>query len=370
MKIKRKDFLTKVLPATTAGMVGLAYCKPSQQGGGDASNNPKIMWKLTSSFPRSLDTIFGGAEVMAEYVKRMTGGNFIIRVYPAGEIVPGLQAMDAVQNGSVEMAHTASYYFTGKNEALAFDTSVPFGLTSRQQNAWLYHGGGLELIRGIYSDFNIINFPGGNTGCQMGGWFRKEVNSVNDLKGLKMRIPGLGGKVMSALGVNVQVLAGGDIYPALERGAIDATEWVGPYDDEKLGFYKVAKNYYYPGWWEPGTTLSFLVNKDAWNKLPENYKAILEAACAYANIDMQSKYDAKNPDSLQRMIKQGVKLRKFSDDIMKAAYKTSFDMMEELAAKDKVYKKVYESWKKFRGDENEWFKTAELTYANFSFLEK
>lgn len=368
MKITRRRFLKNVVPAAFASTI--LYCNKNNHEQNTINNQPKIMWKCVSSYPRSLDTIFGGAELLSNIVREMTGGNFIIRVYPAGEIVPGLQAMDAVQNGSVEMAHTASYYFTGKNEALAFDTSVPFGLTSRQQNAWLYYGGGLELIRGIYSDFNIINFPGGNTGCQMGGWFRKEVNSVNDLKGLKMRIPGLGGKVMSALGVNVQVLAGGDIYPALERGAIDATEWVGPYDDEKLGFYKVAKNYYYPGWWEPGANLTFLVNKDAWNKLPQNYKTILESAFRYVTVDMQAKYDVQNPQALQRLIQNGVKLRKFSDDIMKAAFKISVDIMEELAAKDKVYKKVYESWKKFRGDENEWFKTAELTYANFSFLEK
>jgi TRAP-type mannitol/chloroaromatic compound transport system substrate-binding protein len=317
-----------------------------------------------------LDTIFGGAELLSKMVKDMTGGKFIIRIYPPGEIVPALQTMDAVQNGSVEMAHTASYYFTGKSEALAFDTGVPFGLTSRQQNAWLYHGGGLELLRSVFSDFNIINFPGGNTGCQMGGWFRKEVNSVNDLKGLKMRIPGLGGKVMSALGVNVQVLGGGDIYPALERGAIDATEWVGPYDDEKLGFHKVAKNYYYPGWWEPGANLTFLVNKNAWDKLPDHYKAILESAFAYVNIDMQAKYDVQNPQALQRLLQQGVKLRKFSDDILQQAYKINQEIMEELASKDKVYKKVYDSWKKFRGDINDWFRTAELTYANFGFYTK
>lgn len=370
MKIKRKDFLTKVVPASLAAVGFASQCKSGKQGSGDSQGNPKIMWKLTSSFPRSLDTIYGGAEVMADYVRKMTGGNFDIKVYPAGEIVPGLQAMDAVQNGSVQMCHTASYYFTGKNEALAFDTGVPFGLTSRQQNAWFYHGGGLELMRKVFSDFNIINFPGGNTGCQMGGWFRKEVNTLNDLKGLKMRIPGLGGKVMSALGVNVQLLAGGDIYPALERGAIDATEWVGPYDDEKLGFYKVAKNYYYPGWWEPGTGLSFLINKDAWNQLPDHYKTIVEAACAYANVDMQAKYDAKNPEALERMVNQGVKLRKFSDEILKGAMKVAFEMMEDLAKKDKLYNEVYSAWKKFRGNEIQWFNTAELTYANFSSLSK
>ncbi|MCS7204999.1 MAG: TRAP transporter substrate-binding protein [Leptospiraceae bacterium] len=359
-EFSRKGFLKKLF--FTSSSVLLLRDLFSQ-----AKSLPKIEWRCVSSYPRSLDTIYGSAEVMAEYVRKMTNGKFNIRVYPAGELVPGLQVMDAVQNASVEMAHTASYYFTGKSEALAFDTAVPFGLTARQQNAWLYHGGGLQLIREIYSEFNIINFPGGNTGAQMGGWFRKEVNTLADLKGLKMRIPGLGGKVMSALGVNVQVLAGGDIYPALERGAIDATEWVGPYDDEKLGFYKVAKYYYYPGWWEPGTTLTFLVNKKSWESLPENYKAILEAACGYANVDMVAKYDAKNPEALQKMLKQGVQLRKFSDEIMNEAYKKSVEIMEELASKDKVYKKVYDSWKKFRGDINDWFKTTELTYASFGF---
>ncbi len=370
MKITRKEVL-KLLPISLGSIVVSNACKKDSQGQETSTVDfPQINWRLASSFPRSLDTIFGAAEVMAEAVRKMTNGKFNIKVYPAGEIVPGLQVMDAVQNNSVEMAHTVSYYFTGKHEALAFDTGVPFGLTARQQNAWLYHGGGLQLMQEIYSEFNIINFPGGNTGCQMGGWFRKEVNTINDLKGLKMRIPGLGGKVMSALGVNVQVLAGGDIYPALERGAIDATEWVGPYDDEKLGFYKVAKYYYYPGWWEPGTTITFLINKKAWEDLPNTYKTILETACAYANIDMTAKYDAKNPEALQRMIKQGTQLRKFSDEILKEAYKKANELMEELALKDKTYKKVYESWKKFRGDENEWFRTAELTYSNFGFTVK
>lgn len=367
MNVSRKKFL-KLLPISVGSILLGSECKQTSQSA--SAELPEINWRLTSSFPRSLDTIYGAAEVMAELVRKMTAGKFNIRVYPAGEIVPGLQAMDAVQNGSVEMAHTASYYFTGKQEALAFDTGVPFGLTARQQNAWLYQGGGLKLIREIYGEFNIINFPGGNTGCQMGGWFRKEVNTLSDLKGLKMRIPGLGGKVMSALGVNVQVLAGGDIYPALERGTIDATEWVGPYDDEKLGFYKVAKYYYYPGWWEPGTNLTFLINKKSWESLPENYKAILESACAYANIDMTAKYDTKNPEALQRMIKQGTQLRKFSEEILKEAFKKTSELMEELALKDKIYKNVYDSWKKFRGDENEWFKTAELTYANFGFTAK
>lgn len=367
MKITRKNFLKTTLLSSLG--FSLATCKKEHDHTFHPTDHPKILWKCVSSYPRTLDTIFGGAVLLSDLVKTMTNGNFNIQVYPAGEIVPPLQVMDAVQNGSVQMAHTASYYFTGKNEALAFDTSVPFGLTSRQQNAWLYHGGGLDLIRGIYSDFNIINFPGGNTGCQMGGWFRKEVNSVNDLKGLKMRIPGLGGKVMSVLGVNVQILGGGDIYPALERGAIDATEWVGPYDDEKLGFYKVAKYYYYPGWWEPGANLTFLVNKEAWNKLPSHYKSIFETAISYVNLDMQAKYDVQNPLALKRLIEKGVKLKKFPDDILKKAYEVSNEIMEDFASKDTTYRKVYDSWKKFREDQNDWFKTAELTYANFAFYE-
>lgn len=365
MKLSRKNFLKASLASSIT--YTLSTCKKNENHQSQINENPKILWKCVSSYPRTLDTIFGGAVLLSELVKTMTNGNFMIQVYPAGEIVPPLQVMDAVQNGSVQMAHTASYYYTGKNEALAFDTSVPFGLTSRQQNAWLYHGGGLDLIRSIYSDFNIINFPGGNTGCQMGGWFRKEVNTLNDLKGLKMRIPGLGGKVMSVLGVNVQVLGGGDIYPALERGAIDATEWVGPYDDEKLGFYRVAKYYYYPGWWEPGANLTFLVNKEVWNKLPLHYKTIFESAIYHVNLDMQAKYDVQNPQALKRLVEKGVKLKKFSDDILKKAYEVSNKIMEELASKDNTYKKVYESWKQFRGDQNEWFKTAELTYANFAF---
>lgn len=358
-KESRKNFLKKTLIAT---LFTSTYCKKTDNT--NKKDLPEIHWKCVSSYPRSLDTIYGGAEELSEIVKNMTNGKFQIRVYPAGEIVPALGVMDTVQNGAAEMAHTASYYFTGKHEALAFDTAIPFGLTSRQQNAWLYYGGGLELIRNIYKEFNIINFPGGNTGCQMGGWFKTEIKNLKDLQGLKMRIPGLGGKVMNALGVNVQVLAGGDIFPALERGAIDATEWVGPYDDEKLGFYKVAKYYYYPGWWEPSANLTFLINLKAWEDLPEYYKAVLETGFRYVNLNMQAKFDVLNPQSLQRILNQKVQLKKFPDDILNKAYEFTKDLLEEFAKKDKTYKEVYESWKKFQLDINQWFKTAELTYEN------
>lgn len=364
----RKEFLKKSLYAS---LLSILYCKRETQKLKE-KDSPEIHWKCASSYPRSLDTIYGGAEELAEIVRKMTNHKFNIRVYPAGEIAPPLGVFDVVQNGGVEMAHTASYYFTGKHEALAFDTAIPFGLTSRQQNAWLYQGGGLQLIREIYKEFKIINFPGGNTGCQMGGWFKKEINSLKDLKGLKMRIPGLGGKVMNTLGVNVQVIAGGDIFPALERGVIDATEWVGPYDDEKLGFYKIAKYYYYPGWWEPSANLSFLINLDAWNQLPDSYKAILETAFSYVNLNMQAKFDVFNPQSLQRIVKHNVILKKFPDDVLEKAYQNTKEILEEFSKKDAVYKKVYTSWKQFQKDSNEWLRTAEMTYENIieSFLTK
>ena len=245
----------------------------------DTSNLPTIKWQMATSWPLSLETIFGGAQVLAERVKVLTNGKFIIEPRAAGEIAPGLEVLNVVSQGAVQAGHTAAYYYIGKSTALAFGTSVPFGLNAQQQNAWLYEGGGLTKLREIYaSKFNVIQFPAGNTGTQMGGWFRNEVKTLNDLKGLKMRIPGLGGQVMAKLGVTVQTLPGVEIFQALQTGAIDAAEWVGPYDDEKLGLNKVAKFYYYPGWLEPGPTLEVQVNLDEWKKLPPQYQAALETA--------------------------------------------------------------------------------------------
>ncbi|MEY2929579.1 MAG: hypothetical protein RL033_328 [Pseudomonadota bacterium] len=332
-----------------------------------AAGGQTVNWRLVSSFPRSLDTIFSAAEILSERVAALTNNKFKISVHAAGEIVPGLEVLDAVQQGSVELAHTASYYFTGKNAALAFDAAVPFGLNARQHLAWLNEGGGLELIRGLYADFKVINFPGGNTGAQMGGWFRKEVNTPKDLQGLRMRIPGLGGQVMTRLGTTVQVLAGGDIYPALERGAIDATEWVGPYDDEKLGFYKVAKLYYYPGWWEPCAGLSFLVGTGAWSKLSREYQMIFELAASQAGVTMQNRYDQRNPQALTRLLAQGVQLKRYSDEILKAAREASDGLFAEQAAKDPAYKKVFDNWDKARKEMFTWFGTTERAFADFAF---
>jgi len=356
--MKRRDFLKKAgIGVATSAAFGPVFAQAS----------PSVRWRLASSFPKSLDTIYGAAEVLAERVSALTGGRFQIRPYQAGEIVPGLQVLDAVQQGTVEVGHTASYYYVGKNPAFAFDTALPFGLTARQQNAWFYHGGGIEATRPLYADYGLIQFPGGNTGAQMGGWFRKEIKSVEDLKGLKMRIPGLGGVVMSRLGVVPQTLAGGDIYPALERGTVDAAEWVGPYDDLKLGFYKVAKYYYYPGWWEPGPALVFIVNLKEWQKLPKEYQQAFEVAAAEANLSMLARYDAQNPKALQTLLQSGVRLRKFPADVLKAAHKAAFELFEEEAAKNALYRKIYTAWKKFREEQYRWFGVAELGYEQFAF---
>jgi TRAP-type mannitol/chloroaromatic compound transport system substrate-binding protein len=374
-RVERREFLERTLTgvaatgAVAAGAGGILSCA-SEQSGPAVATQKNVRWRLASSFPRGLDTIFGASEVLAERLLAMSDGRFQVRVYPAGEIVGGLQVMDAVQQGSVQIGQTASYYFTGKNPALAFDTCVPFGLTARQQAGWLHEGGGLELMRGLFADFGIINFPSGNTGVQMGGWFQREIHTAADLRGLKIRIPGLGGEVMNRLGATVQVLAGGDIFPALERGAIDATEWVGPYDDEKLGFHKVARYYYFPGWWEPGPSLSFYINRKAWDDLPKAYQEMLQTAATEAELSMQARYDARNPAALARLLAAGVQTRRFSPEIMAAAEKAAFEIMEEQAAGDPAYRQVYESWKKTRREAFDWFGTAELAYAMHAFPER
>jgi TRAP-type mannitol/chloroaromatic compound transport system substrate-binding protein len=376
--MRRREFVHEAMTAITAvGAAAALGCSKKQEavtkaGGANPAAAPAVVgqhvnWRLVSSFPRSLDTIFGGAENLADRVSALSGGKFKISVFAAGEIVPGLEVLDSVQQGNTEIAHTAGYYFTGKNPALAFDTVVPFGLNARQHLAWVNEGGGLDLLRRLYADFKVLNFPGGNTGAQMGGWFRKEVNTAKDLQGLRMRIPGLGGQVMARLGTTVQVLAGGDIYPALERGAIDATEWVGPYDDEKLGFHKVAKLYYYPGWWEPSAGLSYLVNQDAWAKLPKDYQQIFELAVSHSGVHMQNRYDQRNPQALARLLQQGVKLKRFSDDIMRAARGASDELFAEQAAKDPAYKKLFEAYDKARLEMFPWFGTAERAYSDFMF---
>ncbi len=351
----------------TAAGFGLAA---SALGSARAADLPTLRWRMASSFPKSLDVLFRAAEQVADRVSRMTQGKFQIHVSAAGEIVPALKAFDAVQDGTVDCAHTVSYYYVGKNLAFAFDTALPFGLTARQQNAWVAYGGGLQLLREFFKDYNVVNFPGGNTGTQMGGWFRGEIKSLADLKGLKMRIPGLGGQIMARLGVVPQTIAGGDIYPALERGTIDAAEFVGPYDDEKLGFHKVAKHYYYPGWWEGSAMISFFVNHKQWQALPEPYQVAFETACAEANASMQADYDAKNPPALARLVAQGVKLHPFPHDVMVAARQAALALYEEEQARNPAFKKLYVEWKKFFEASSQWFRLAEASYENFLFFGK
>jgi len=329
-----------------------------------------VRWRLSSSFPKALDTIYGAAEVFSKQVKAMSGGKFEISVHAAGEITPPFGVVDAVQQGSVECAHTAPYYFFGKNEAFALGCAIPFGLNSRQMTAWMYEGNGLKLMREFYAKYNMTSFPGGNTGAQMGGWYRKEIKSLADIKGLKMRIGGFGGKVLERIGGIPQNIPGGEIYTALEKGTIDAAEWVGPYDDQKLGFNKVAPHYYYPGWWEGGPQLDFLINQKAFDALSPEYKAIVEAASSVAHIEMQAKYDAKNPNALKQLVGAGAKLHPFPKDVMAAAFKESMALYEELNTKNEDWKKIYTDYSKFRADSNLWFRFTEATFDNFMQSQK
>jgi TRAP-type mannitol/chloroaromatic compound transport system substrate-binding protein len=329
-----------------------------------------IRWRMPSSFPKSLDTLFGAAETFAKAVRTMSNGKFEISTHAAGELMPAFGVVDAVQQGSVEMAQTAPYYFFGKDEAFALGTAVPFGLNSRQMSAWMYEGNGLKLMREFYAKYNIYNLPGGNTGAQMGGWFRKEIRSQADLKGMKFRIAGFAGKIMERMGVVPQNLPGGEIYTALEKGTIDAAEWVGPYDDQKLGFVKVAPNYYYPGFWEGSAQIDFFFNQKAWDSLSADNKAILEAAAAQSHMEMQAKYDARNPVALKQLVSQGAKLRAFPQDMMNAAWKNSLAIYDETSAKNESFKKIYADMVKFRADQNLWFRFTEATFDRFMQAQK
>jgi len=354
--MKRRQFLQ----AAGVGLAASAIAKPAI-----AQSMPETKWRLTSSFPKSLDTIYGAAEVFSKAVAEATDNKFQIQVFAAGEIVPGLQAADAVTNGTVEMCHTASYYYFGKDPTFAFGTAVPFGLNSRMQNAWQFFGGGMELMNDFYKKFNIYGIPCGNTGCQMGGWFRKEIKTPEDLKGVKMRIGGFAGRVMSKLGVVPQQIAGGDIYPSLEKGTLDAAEWVGPYDDEKLGFQKVAQFYYYPGWWEGGAMLHNFINVEKWNSLTPTYKSIVRTASEAANTWMQSKYDAVNPAALKRLVAGGAQLRPFSSQVLDACYGAATEVYKETTAANADFKKVYDNMVAFRNDQYLWWQVAEYTFDTY-----
>jgi TRAP-type mannitol/chloroaromatic compound transport system substrate-binding protein len=354
--MKRREFLK----AAGLGAAATAVAMPAV-----AQSMPEVKWRLTSSFPKSVDTIYGAAEDMSRFVSEGTDNKFQIQAFAAGEIVPGLQALDAVSNGTVEMCHTAAYYFVGKDPTFALFCAVPFGLNARQQNAWFNDGDGQKLFVEFGQKYNIYPIVGGNTGAQMGGWFRKELKTPEDFVGLKFRIGGFAGRTIQKLGGVPQQLAGGDIYPALEKGTIDAAEWVGPYDDEKLGFHKVAKYYYYPSWWEGGTTAHFMINTSKWAELPKSYQAIVTTAAAYANVNMMAKYDARNPAALKRLISAGAVLEPFSPSIMDASLKFSKEVNAETSAANPDFKKVYESMSAFRAEEYLWWQVAEYGFDTF-----
>lgn len=360
----RRDFLTKSGAAAGLGLAGATGLNTVVKAGGGEharlSDLPDLEWDMPTSWPLALDTIYGGAVVFAEEVGRLTGGKFVITPAPGGELVPGTEILQNVESGAYPIGHTASYYYIGLAPWTAFGTAVPFGLNARQQNAWLYEAGGLEMLQGLYAEtFGVIQFPAGNTGCQMGGWFKDPLTDVGSLEGLNMWIPGLGGQVMSRLGVNVQLLAGGEIFQALQTGAIDAAEWVGPYDDVNLGFPEIAKNYYYPGWWEAGPSLEVEINLDEWNGLPEHYQNAIQAAAFKAGVIMMARYDKLNHEYLTQITDAGVTVAKYPDDILAAAKEEAAALLEETSAADAAFKTVYDSWLPFRDASNAWFGLAE-----------
>ena len=352
--MKRRQFFGA---ATAVAATGLAMPAIAQAA-------PKVSWRLASSFPPGLDTIYGGGETLAKYVSEATDGNFVIDVFGAGELVPPFEVVDAVQAGTVELCHTVGYYFSGKDVAWAALSAVPFSLNARGMNAWYYYGGGLDITNEFFANYNIVGFPCGNTAAQMGGWFRKEINTVADLQGLKMRV-GFAGAILTKLGVIVQTLPGSEIYNSLEKGTIDAAEWVGPYDDEKLGLQKVAPYYYYPGWWEGGPTVHALINKDKFAELPPAYQSILRTACQATSADMLAKYDYVNPGALKKLVAAGAQPRPFSTEIMEASFKAANEVYAELEVSSPAFKTIWDSIKAFRKDHYLWTQVAELNFDAF-----
>ncbi len=358
--MKRRQFI-KQGGATAVAAGGLALT------GAQAAQSPKVRWRISSGFPKNLDILYNSSVLLSERLAAITDGQFELQVFAANEIVPATQVFDAVQQGTVEVGHTASYYFHGKNKAFSIDTTLPFGFTTRMQNAWLYQGGGLELLRELFGRYNIINFPGGNTTAQMGGWFRREVKTLDDLKGLKFRIPGFGGEILARLGVIPQNIPASDVFSSLEKGTIDATEFVGPYDDEKLGLQAVAPYYYVPGFWEGSAGLSFYVNSEKWNTLPKQYQEAFATAAAEVNQWMTTKYDAENPKALATLTQNGAKLRSFSREILEAAYEVAQEIYKEESAQNPDFKKIYEHWSAFHNQEYQWFRVNENIFQQFMF---
>lgn len=330
---------------------------------GAAAEQQTFKWKLVTTWPKNYPGLGTGPENFARMVDQMSNGRLKVKVYGAGELVPAFEVFDAVSQGTSEMGHGAAYYWKGKTAAAPFFTAVPFGLNTQEMNGWLHYGGGMELWREVYAPFNLVPFAGGSTGVQMAGWFNKEINTLDDIKGLKMRIPGLGGEVISRVGGQSVTIPGGELYTSLQTNVIDATEWVGPYNDMALGFHQVAKYYYYPGWHEPGPILEFIVNKTAFDSLPADLQAIVDAATRAVNQDMLDEYTARNNAALTELVeKHGVELRPLPKEVLDGLRNATEEVLSELAASDPMVKKVYDSQKAFQKGVMDYHKVSEEAF--------
>ncbi len=354
MNNRRKFFKSLGLLSATA-LVGGLHPKNSLA-------KTKIKWKMVTSWPKNFPGLGAGAETLARYINKLSGGSLEVKVFGANELVPPLGVFDFVSSGGAEMGHSGAYYWKGKTEAAQFFSSVPFGMTAQEMNSWLYYGDGIKLWEEVYANFNLIPRPAGNTGVQMGGWFNKEINTTNDLKGLKMRIPGLGGEVLARAGGTPFTLAGAEIFTSLQTGVIDATEWVGPYNDRAFGLHKAAKYYYYPGWHEPGPSLECIINKDAYNSLSDQHKSIIDIACKAANVDMISDYMAKNYQALEFFKKEKVQIKQFPAEVLSKLNKISDEILLELSQKNNLSKKVYDSYVNFLSRVRPWTLISEDAY--------
>lgn len=362
--MKRRDLISGLGLAATAA--ALAACgKKEDAAVVSTDNNKTYTWKLVTTWPKNYPGLGMASENLAKRVEAMSAGRLKIKVYGAGELVPAMEIFDAVTQGTAEMGHGAAYYWKGKHPAAQFFTAVPFGLNAQEMNGWLHYGGGMALWRKLYAPFGLVPFAGGSTGVQMAGWFNREIKSIADLKGLKMRIPGLGGEVMARLGVTTVTLPGGELFTSLQSGVIDATEWVGPYNDLTFGFYKVAKFYYYPGWHEPGSILEFTANKTAWESLPPELQAILENAMGAVNQDMLDEYTARNEQALAQLVNEhGVKVLPLPDDVLKELRRVSDEVVAGIAQHDAAAKEIYESYLAFRSSAAKYLKISEQAYLN------
>ncbi|MDI9640092.1 ABC transporter substrate-binding protein [Geitlerinema splendidum] len=364
--MKRRTLLAQTGLGATA-LTAAATVKVAAQVPVSSPSQPAIRWRMATAFPKSLDIMFSTIESLCQQVSDMTGGKFVITPYPVGDIAPAAKVLDTVTEGTTECGCTISLYYTDRIPALGFTGGIPFGLNAQQQNAWLFYGGGLEATQKIYRTLGLINYPAGNIGGQMGGWFRREIETVDDLKGLKIRIAGLGGSLLKRLGAEVQILGPDEILPALVAEKIEAVEFLGPYDDEKLGLHKATRYYYSPSWWEPGASNELLINLNQWQTLPPEYQTILQLAATEAHHKLLARYTAANSAALERLLANGVQLKTFSPEFVQAIYKAAVAMYEELASQDPQFREVYQPWKAFRSKIHKWNRVNEMGFATFAF---